>query len=625
MFFRDKTTPSGRVLQLMESYRNAQGSPRQRLIVSLGNAAIPQSIRGRVARMVEDHLTGRVELFSCDEKRGETKHWADYVVRRIAARPATSGNALERRVDGVLLDEVQHETVSELGPELAGVEAWRQLGFDDCLAAAGFNEVQRKDAAVTVINRLVDSVSEHRLDQWLPQTALPELLGEKVLREGDDRYYRVSDKLLSCQSSIEKHVRTRQRSLFALDRSVLLYDLTNTHFEGMCKRNPKAKHGKNKQKRNDCRQVVIGMVFDGSGFELGHKMFEGNQSDSKSLIEMIETLDQATGAREDCGSAKSGAKPIVILDGGVASRRNLRLLRREGYSYLVNDSRRGRGRYGKEFAQDTGFRPVADRDKKPAVLVRMFQEDGRVGDKSERGEEYTERVVLCRSDARGEKERAILSNAEKRFVADLEKLRKRVATGRLTDRDKVDRSIGRMQSKHPRIQRYYEMEIIGSERVESISWRRKDEELRRSSELFGCYVLRTDITTLTDTEIWRLYITLTRAEEGFQCLKRDLGLRPNRHHKEDRVDGHIFITVLAYQLMCWINRKLEQSGDRRDWDTIRRILRTHCYTTMILPTQAGHVYRIRKAAQPEECQREIYEALGIDWKKLPVTKTKYQR
>jgi transposase len=250
----------------------------------------------------------------------------------------------------------------------------------------------------------------------------------------------------------------------------------------------------------------------------------------------------------------------------------------------------------------------------------MLEEDG-----SDEDGDYTEQVVLCRSDARGEKERAIVSNAEKRFVAELDKLQKRVLNGRLTDKDKVERSIGRIQSKHPRIQRYYETEIVGDERAESICWRRKDEELRRSSELFGCYVLRTDINTLTNIEIWRLYITLTRAEEGFQCLKRDLGLRPNRHHKEDRVDGHIFITVLAYQLMCWISRKLEQSGDRRDWDTIRRILRTHCYTTIILPTKAGHVYRIRKAAQPEECQREIYETLGIDWKKLPVTKTRFQR
>lgn len=618
MYFREKITPSGRVLQLIESYRNAQGSPRQRLVVSLGNPQLPQSLHSLVASGVENHIYGRVNLFSSTDQN--VQRWVDYVVRRIEARSASSGNVTETRVDGVLLGEIQHETVSELGPELVGLDAWKRLGFDECLSRLGFNEIQCMDAAVSVINRLVASVSEHRLDQWLLQTALPELLGEKTLRQGDDQYYRISDKLLSCQSAIEEHIRTRQSSLFALDRSVLLYDLTNTHFEGLCKRNPKAKHGKNKQKRNDCRQVVVGMVFDGSGFELGHKVFEGNQSDPKSLVDMIDAMDKSTGA----SLSRDAAKPIVILDGGIATRENLKLLRKKGFSYLVNDSRRKRVRYEKEFGEESTFKPITGRDPRTPVLVRMIDEETE-GKEEESSRKNTERVVLCRSEARGEKERAIVSNAEKRFLHDLEKLEARVVGGRLVDKEKVQRAVGRIQSKHTRIQRYYEIKIVGNGRIEKVIWNRKDDDFTRSSKLYGCYVLRTDIDTLTEDELWRLYITLTRAEEGFQCLKRDLGLRPNRHHREDRVDGHIFITVLAYQLMCYISRKLEDSGDKRDWDTIRRILRTHCFTTIILPTKSGVVYRIRKAAQPEECQREIYETLGIDWKKLPTIKTKFKR
>jgi transposase len=432
------------------------------------------------------------------------------------------------------------------------------------------------------------------------------------------RYYRVSDKLLSHQRIIEEHIRARQNSLFSLERSVLLYDLTNTHFEGLCKRNPKAKHGKNKQKRNDCRQVVVGMVFDGSGFELAHQVFEGNKSDSKSLIEMVEALEQGSGMQRASGSG-AAAKPIVIVDGGIASRGNLELLRQRGFSYLVNDSRQGRSRYQQEFAREEEFESVTGREERPAVLVRMIEEN------SQEGEQVAERVVLCRSEARGEKERAIVSNAEKRFLKELEKLKQRVNDGKIVDKKKVQRAVGRIQSRHTRIQRFYEVELVGQQRAEDVTWRCKDEELKRSTKLYGCYVLRTDTQTLNTVQLWQLYITLTRAEEGFQSLKRDLGLRPNRHHKEQRVDGHIFITVLAYQLMCYIRRKLEEAGDRRDWDTIRRVLRTHCLTTIILPTKNGTVYRIRKAAQPEECQRKIYDALGIEWQSLPVTKTKYHR
>jgi transposase len=589
------------------------------VIVSLGNAEIPDSLQRVVAGRVQDHIQGQANLFCRSADREDVRHWTDYVIRRIAARPPVSGDIVsEGSVDGVLLDEVQHETVSELGPALVALDAWNRLGFDDCLRQLGFNDRQRRDAAATVINRLVASVSEHRLDQWVSQTALPELLGEKLLVQGDDRYYRVSDKLLLHQKSIEEHIRARQDSLFSLQRSVLLYDLTNTHFEGLCRRNPKAKHGKNKQKRNDCRQVVIGMVFDGSGFELSHQVFEGNKSDSKSLIDMVESLDRCSGVRS--GGAKRGpGKPIVILDGGIASRDNLRLLRQKGFSYLVNDSRQGRARYEQLFAHEQEFEVVSGRDKRPAVLVRTIEE------KLDETGRSPERVVLCRSEARGEKERAIVSNAERRFLKELEKLKQRIIRGALVDKKKVERAVGRIQSRHTRIRRFYEVEIVGERRAEDLAWQCKSEELKRSCKLHGCYVLRTDTETLSNVQLWQLYITLTRAEEGFQCLKRDLGLRPNRHHKEDRVDGHIFITILAYQLMCYIRRKLEDAGDRRDWDTVRRVLRTHCFTTIILPTKDGAVYRIRKAAQPEECQNKIYQALGIDCQKLPVTKTKYHR
>jgi transposase len=619
MYFRLKKTPSGQVLQLIESYRTISGKPRQRVIISLGNAQIPRGIQSIIAKKIQNHLNGCIDLFSTEDTTADIKYWIDYVLRLISAKPNSTSNTTEVQVDGVLLDEVQHETVSELGPELVALEAWKSLGFDTCLKNLGFNGSQCMDATVTVINRLVSSVSEHRLEDWLPQTALPELLSEKILRRGDDRYYRISDKLLSNQSSIEAHVRSRQSSLFSLDRSILLYDLTNTHFEGMCKRNPKAKHGKNKQKRNDCRQVVIGMVFDGSGFELGHKMFDGNQSDSKSLLEMISSLEECTGNT----LTPDSPKPIVILDGGISSQKNLSLLRKHGFSYLVNDSRRKRIYYESHFSQLESFELVTGRDKKPGVFVRMIDEE--TLDESGQDPILRERVLLCRSDARREKERTIVSNAEKRFIANLEKLRSRIISGQLVDKKKVERAAGRIQAKHPRIQRYYEVEITGNQRAEDVIWTRKDEDLKRSSDLYGCYVIRTDIDTLTDVELWNLYITLTRAEEGFQALKRDLGLRPNRHHKEDRVDGHIFISVLAYQLMCYISRRLEETGDQRDWDTIRRILRTHCYTTIILPTKSGAVYRIRKAAEPEECQKEIYTSLGIDWKNLPTIKTKYNR
>lgn len=116
-------------------------------------------------------------------------------------------------------------------------------------------------------------------------------------------------------------------------------------------------------------------------------------------------------------------------------------------------------------------------------------------------------------------------------------------------------------------------------------------------------------------------MTLTRAEDGFRALRSDLGLRPNRHHLEDRVDGHVFLTVLARQLVHHVLYALRQQGDTRSWETLRRVLGTHCYATQIVPTASGRTCRLRKAGVPDEVQQGIYRALRIDWRNLPTTKT----
>ena len=118
-------------------------------------------------------------------------------------------------------------------------------------------------------------------------------------------------------------------------------------------------------------------------------------------------------------------------------------------------------------------------------------------------------------------------------------------------------------------------------------------------------------------------MTLSYAEEGFERLKSDLGLRPNFHQIENRVDGHIFITVLSYQLLRFILHTLKLAGDNRCWLTIKRIMESHSYTTIIVPSKNGIVYRLRKPGIPEFEQNEIYKHFNItDMNKLPHTKVR---
>jgi len=192
------------------------------------------------------------------------------------------------------------------------------------------------------------------------------------------------------------------------------------------------------------------------------------------------------------------------------------------------------------------------------------------------------KLVLCRSAARGEKEKAMLSVAENRFLKDAEKLRERGKKGSLKNPDRIQRAIGKLLKTHPRVARFYSVE----REENGLRVERKDEGFERAYESCGNYVLKTD-QEMDGAKIWEVYMSLLQAEEGFKLLKGTLGLRPNYHHLEERMEAHIFITVLAYHLLTWVRRRLTESGEKREWRGLRRILSTHSVVTTVLPLADG--------------------------------------
>ncbi len=227
-------------------------------------------------------------------------------------------------------------------------------------------------------------------------------------------------------------------------------------------------------------------------------------------------------------------------------------------------------------------------------------------------------LILCRSAQRRAKESAMFSKAETRFLTDIEALRKLIAEGKLKKPDLIQRRIGRLEKKHPRVARYYTIDLPPDK---GLTAQRDEDSHAQASEALGNYVLKTD-ATLDAAQTWSLYMTLLQAEEGFCALKSTLGLRPNYHHLEGRVEGHIFISVLAYHLLTWVREKLRDQGDLRDWKTLRRLLSTHMLVTTSLTLEDGRVLHLRKPSVPDAEQAMVYQRLGIDWRAaFPVQKT----
>ena len=694
MFFHKKKSKSGEVLQLLESFRNREGKSRHRVVVSLGNALVPESSWKCISKHVESILYGYRELFDAAEVE---QVWIDQILKRIEREGKWQPLAKEKIllgsrqsneqlgekqnsevVDGVLVDEIDHTHETTLGPELVGLKAWEDLELNELLGRLGLSGTQCRGAACSVINRLVDPVTENQLPLWLQTSSLPDILGEDCLFSGHDKFYKVSDLLYARREEIEKHLSEKIANHFGFERTYILYDLTNSHFEGECQENSKAKRGRNKQKRHDCPQVVVGVCFDENGFVLFHKTFAGNMSDSKSLLEMVSAMQACS---KESNFFRSQTPPLVIVDAGIATQDNVKLLRAKGFSYLVNETRQRRNKYEKYFAEEERFTPIKKGEKELTVKVRELDlYDGEVEPeetkslpiggrckeieynspltprdaegynhnnektKTEDGEEVLkERLVLCRSEPRGAKEQAIFSGVETKLLESLEKLSLRIKKGKLKDVGKIERSIGAIQARYPRASKYYEITYQGPKEeknsrskkkidsqekragatVGALIFQRKDKKEQADTapdSLLGCYVLRTDKCDISAEQLWHLYMTLSKAEDGFRALKSECGLRPNHHQLEHRVDAHIFISILAYQLQRFILYQLELHGDHRSWSTLRRVLQTHAYSTMIVPTNKGTIYRIRKPGRPEECQRSIYNLLGIKLEKLPKTK-----
>ena len=646
-------------------------------MVCLGDASLPEERdRKLIAKVLERKLRHPQDFFSGSPEKDSlseaTAGWVDRIYRRIVrdgrycqiqpvgdtadlssasscSLPCEAGKPPEAQFENVSVDDIEHEHSAMLGPLLPVKAAWESLGMSQCLQELGFGKKQIVAAAANIISRLVEPSSEYGLVRWIPTTALPELLGEDVLDVDHKRFYRISDKLLENHEAIEAHLRCQSRKLFPVDRTVILYDLTNTYFEGDCLSNEKARRGNSKEKRNDRPLVVLGMIYDGSGFALAHKTFAGNTNDGKSLLGMVEELKKCN--RPDLDSQDNEAqmeldeqevcaeiKTLVVVDAGISTGENLAMLKEAGFSYLVNDTRRKRSRYNKQFAEHEEFQPLPGRGEgtsKPMVQVRMLRDpalhaghsvDNGDDEGSPPGESTNKRdtILLCRSEGREEKEQAMFSKAEERFLKEAQKLDLRLKNRRLVKPKKINQAIGRLKAKHPRVQRYYEIELRSEANpAEGLLFESKERQLREHRELFGCYVLRTDRQDLEPEKLWNVYIGLTQAEEGFRALKTDLGLRPNFHQKEERVDGHIFITVLAYHLWKWIRQKLDAAGDTRDWVTVGGLLRTHCYATLIVPCENGGVYHLRKPGRPEAQQRNLYELFGIDTSNLTKTRVKF--
>lgn len=561
---------------LVESVRTAKG-PRHRIVAELGEVSPDERCSwAQLAQVLENKPPSSPDLFD--------------QAPELDARPIPETVRIRPR-------QVRVESSRDFGDVYLALYLWRILGLDKLLGS--LLPPKREDVpwsivgAILTLARFCDPSSElHVAETWYRRTALPELLGVPEHAVNKDRLYRAHDHILKHKGAIEKHLKERYTTLFDTQFDLLLYDMTSTYFEGLANLNPQAQRGHSRDQRPDCKQVCIALVVTREGLPLTYEVFDGNRSDVKTVQEIVDVVESKHGR----------VGRVWVMDRGMVSEKNLEYLRDHQGQYIV----------GTPKAMLRSFeRRLLEQDwvtVQPGIEVKLCP--------APKGDET---YLLCRSEARREKEKAMHDRFVQRIETALTRLAGRLdrARKKKPDRQQVERQIGRILERNSRAGGLFDIHIAEVERngemgFPKVSWTKRESwhQWARLSE--GCYLLRTNLVGWKPEDLWKTYIQLTDVESAFRAQKSELRLRPIWHHLKDRVQAHILFSFLAYALWKtleqWMKRTGLGSGPRPVIEDLAR-MKLH---DVILPTSDGRELRVRCVTEPDKLQRILMSHLRLE-------------
>src|ERR1700720_1376512 len=391
---------------LVETVRTVDG-PRQRTLCYLGE--LNGSAQARWLKSVE--------VFNEQGEAEQLKLFPSHL-----EPPAD-----DPQVARVLVNRVRLERTRQFGAAFLGWELWRSLELDRFFEQAVDDDpadvAWSRVAAVLAINRLCAPGSELAVEErWYPATAWDDLLEIEEGKINDTRLYRCLDRILPHQTKLEQHLKQRYGELFGAEFDVLLYDLTSTYVEGTAEKNPMMARGYSRDHRPDCEQMVIALIVNSEGFPFSYETFDGNRADVSTMETILRMVERKYGK----------ARRIWVFDRGIVSEENLAAIRKRGGQYLVGTPRSQMKPFAAELLKDDWTRVRPEVEVKKAAIPQ--------------GEET---YILCRTAGRKEKEKAIRSRFSNSMEKALKALEKTIVTGRLKDRNKMERRLGKIQARHP--------------------------------------------------------------------------------------------------------------------------------------------------------------------------------
>jgi transposase len=509
------------------------------------------------------------------------------------------------KADLVKASSLRHKEVREMGSEPLCYETVRKLKLDTFLSGLGLSKEATALALTQIVSRAVHPGSELSTARWIRErSAICQLSRYNPQKMTKDRLYRSALKLYEHKEALENHLSSWTRERFSFEDSIILYDLTNTYFEGAMRSSQLAQLGRSKEKRSDCKLLVLAMVINREGFPKHYSLVEENMSDSASLTHIIKALD-----------AKQGMpvrKPTVVMDAGIATQANLSLLKEKGYPYLcVSRSRL------MDYQVEEGAVPVQITDKQKQPIERLCVKSA----------DNDDTYLWVRSRMKAVKEEQMKQQFCERFEAELSKIKASLGKkGGVKKTDKVNRRIGRAQQKYPSIQGWYDLHLrFGGEKniVEDLTWAKNPEkENHRES---GVYFLRTSLKHQDEATMWMIYNVIREVEYTFSVLKTDLDLRPIYYKSDEASLAHLHLGILAYWVAVTLRHQLKKKNIHTGWRQIVEIMDSHKWVESTMQTPESNEVTVKRCSEPNEQVKQIYLAVGVGTQPLkPEKSVRYQ-
>ncbi|TRW95118.1 IS1634 family transposase [Flavobacterium gawalongense] len=588
--------------RLVESFRDQNDIVRNRTIVTAGFIDyLSAEELNYIQKKLTEKLNGKNSLFEDDLQEHLWEYIDELYFKILKSNKIDNSHSSKKDMHNVDLNSLKHTEARELGGEWMSLQTLKQLKIDQFLLDKKWSEEQIQLALTQIISRAVYPASENRTSKWIKEnSAICELTAYPIKKITKDKLYQSALNLYQVKDEMEKYLSQKTNELFDIEDKFYLYDLTNTYFEGQKKNSDLAQYGRSKEKRTDAKLVVLAAVVNLEGFLKYSNIYQGNMADCKTLSDMIDSLREAT--------SETTKKALIIMDAGIATDENLKLVTEKGYDYLCVSRTKP-----KKYTLKNEI-PTIVYDKKNQKIELNEIED----------KEQNQCVFKVKSDMKAMKERSMNRKFKTLYEDTLTKLANGLAKkSGIKKQEIINQKIGRLQQKYPSIAKHYQIDLLADQKtgkVISMKWEVKESQVNQEKEQ-GVYFIKTSLKERDEQTVWRIYNCIREIESTFRTLKTDLDLRPIYHQNDESTMAHLNLGLLAYWIVNTIRYQLKVKKINHDWQEIIRIANTQKLVTTEIKDVLENTIEIKKCSEPSQKLREIY--LALNYKKQPFTKKKF--